>query len=148
MRRRGMFDMRTLMFYRVFLKSALLPAAFCLLSVFLSSCSARRIDWIQVGPQFPARSAKSVAVYKSKAAPGRPWGAVGVIHGPRVPAADSRVMEKHMKEARRLAAEHGADGVILVPEIVRDTAGTMPGAEAEMFLTGVAISYKVEASTK
>ncbi|MFH1618561.1 MAG: hypothetical protein ABIG11_01500 [bacterium] len=119
------------------------------ISIFFSSfgCAAHRLDWITVGPTFPKKNWKDIAVYATKEAPGRPWGAIGVIHGQRIRYSDRKAIEKQMKTARKMAAEAGADAIIMTQEEINPTDGSWDRGKGGLFLTGVAISYNVETST-
>lgn len=139
-----------------------LPIAGCRLFLFssailavlvLSGCAAHRLDWIQVGPRFPPRDYRDVSIYTTKTGPGRVWGAIGIIHGRHTPASDRREIKRQIKKARKLAASHGADAIIMAeaPVTERFVPGQMFAGgsnPAMIYLTGVAIRYIVETSTE
>ncbi len=116
-----------------------------------AGCGIHRLDWIQAGPEFPPKKYTDVSIYRTKEEPGRPWGAVGIIHGPHVPVSDRGEISRQMKEARMLAADHGADGIIIIEEPVSIRDGEFAsdsGDENKVFLAGVAISFNVEISSR
>ncbi|MDT8285529.1 MAG: hypothetical protein RQ748_00335 [Elusimicrobiales bacterium] len=117
----------------------------CLLLSALAACAVPRVDVIQVGPWFQARHWKQVEVFTSKEETRKPWGAIAVMHGERIRYRDLRSFERYTKKARQLAADIGADAIIVSPEPVNDTAS--PGSYREgptgmVVLTGVAIKYE------
>lgn len=119
----------------------------------LSGCAAHRLDWIQVGPQFPPRNYRDVPVYKTKTGPGRAWGAIGIIHGWHTPASNRREIRLQIKKARKLAASHGADAIIMAEAPVTESivpAQMFAGGFSPpmIYLTGMAIRYVVETSTE
>ncbi|KAF0126381.1 MAG: hypothetical protein FD189_545 [Elusimicrobia bacterium] len=126
----------------------LLPA--CVLLSSLAACASPRVDVIQVGPWFQPRHWKQVEVFASKNETRKPWGAIAVMHGERIRGRDERAFERYKKKARRLAADIGADAIIVSPEPVNDTAS--PGSHREgatglVVLTGVAFKYAENVST-
>lgn len=139
-----------------------LPIAACRLFLFssgilavlvLSGCAAHRLDWIQVGPQFPPRNYRDVPVYKTKTGPGRAWGAIGIIHGRHTPVSNRRKIRRQIKKARKLAASHGADAIIITEVLVAEQivpAQMFTGGFSQpmIYLTGMAIRYVVETSTE
>ncbi|MEI7528585.1 MAG: hypothetical protein WCK76_06545 [Elusimicrobiota bacterium] len=112
----------------------------------LCACAPSRLDTIQVGPWFPARPAREVQVFSSREQTRRQWGAIGIIHGPRVPAG-SKEIEKHKREALKAAAKMGADGLILVVETGVQDDRLDVRQDPENFVTGLAIKYAANTST-
>lgn len=112
----------------------------------LCACAPSRLDIIQVGPWFTPRPTREVQVFSSREETRQPWGAIGIIHGPRLPAGDRKI-EKQRLRARAEAAAMGADGLILVVEAAADNASLDMPQEPEVFLTGLAIKYDANAST-
>ncbi len=93
-----------------------------------------------------------VPVYKTKTEPGRVWGAIGIIRSRHIQASDRREIKRQIKKARKLAASHGADAIIIAeaPAAERSIPAQMfaGGSSPPMiYLTGVAIHYVVETST-
>jgi hypothetical protein len=126
-----------------------LPAAGLLLAS-LAACASPRVDVIQVGPWFQPRHWKQVEVFSSKNDTRKPWGAIAVMHGERISGRDERSFEKYKKKARQLAADIGADAIIVSPEPVNDTASPgspREGASGQVVLTGVALKYAENVST-
>lgn len=127
----------------------LVPAVL-LLAVSLSSCASPRVDVIQVGPWFPPRDWEKVEVFSSRNQTRKPWGAIALFHGPHISGRDAKTFEKHKNKARRLAAEIGADAVILAPEAVNRTEVPLSAGEGGtglIFLTGLALKYENNVST-
>lgn len=131
---------------KYFLVPGLLPLASC----FFLACAGHRIDWIQTGPEFPPKKISGVQVFKTKDEPGRPWGAIGLMHGSEIPARDKKIFEKQIRQAQKMAAEHGADAIIIAEQMSENTPDFTAGAKFEptFFLTGLAIKYIVNISTK
>ncbi|MDQ7773916.1 MAG: hypothetical protein RDU13_10370 [Elusimicrobiales bacterium] len=118
--------------------------ASCLLLSVLAACASPRVDVIQVGPWFQPRNWKQVEVFSSKEETRKPWGAIAVMHGERIRGRDEKSFEKYKKKARQLAADIGADAIIVMPEPVNDTASPgspRDGATGMVVLTGVALKY-------
>jgi len=125
-------------------KRILLPP----LLLLAAACAAARLDVIQTGPWFPPRDWREVEVFSSRSQTRAPWGAIAIIHSPRVRAAGSeREMERMKAQARREAAAMGADGVIMSV----DTAASGPDLgqyqESEVFVSALAFKYVATAST-
>lgn len=74
-----------------------------------------------------------------------PFGAIGIIHGPRVPYGSHKI-QKHLKQARAEAARMGADAVILSVEPGADDRRLEVRAEPEVFVSGLAIKYVPDAT--
>lgn len=126
------------------------PLAAGFLLAALSACASPRVDVIQVGPWFQPRHWKQVEVFSSKEETRKPWGAIAVMHGERISGRDGRAFDRYRRKARQLAADIGADGIIVMPEAVNDTAS--PGSHREgatglVVLTGVALKYAENVST-
>ncbi|HBE89100.1 MAG TPA: hypothetical protein DDW67_08185 [Elusimicrobia bacterium] len=116
----------------------------CLLLSVLAACATPRIDVIQVGPWFQPGKWKRVEVFYSKDDTRKPWGAIAVMHGERISGRDEKSFRQYEKKARRLAADIGADAIIIMREPVNDTASPASprdGATGMMVLSGVAIKY-------
>lgn len=116
----------------------------CLLLSALAACAVPRVDVIQVGPWFEARHWKRVEVFTSKEETTKPWAVIAVLHGERLRGRDQGAFERYTKKARQLAADIGADAIIVSPEPVNDTASPgshRGGATGMVVLTGVAIKY-------
>lgn len=126
------------------MKKRLLPAALLL----LGACASARLDVIQVGPWFAPKDWREVEVFTSRDQTKRPWGGIGIIHSQRVSAETGQAeLERIKKQARRNAAEMGADAVILTVDSV--PTGPQMGVyqEAELFLSALAIKYVTDVST-
>lgn len=114
----------------------------------LCACAAPGLDVIQVGPWFPSRDWREVEVFTSRDQTRKPWGGIGIIHGPHVSALTGKARIEKMKlEARKLAASMGADGLI----IAVDTAVVDPEMgvyqEPELYLSALAFKYVTAVST-
>ncbi len=112
------------------------------------ACASRRLDIIQVGPWFGPRDWREVEVFTSREQTVRPWGGIAIIHSPRVSAASGQAsLERMKRQARRQAAEIGADAVIMAVDSA--TAGPQMGVyeEPELYLSALAIKYVAEVST-
>jgi len=112
----------------------------------LCACAAPRLDVIQVGPWFAPRPAREVEVYSAREQTRAPWGAIGIIHGPRVPPGSPEI-EKQKLRAREAAARMGADGLILVVDSAADERRPELQQEPEVFLSGLALKYDANIST-
>ena len=128
-----------------------MPNKAALVLVLLLACacaSAARLDVIQVGPWFESRNWREVEVFSTREQTRRPWGAIGIIHGPRVSAETGAAEIERMKvQARKTAASMGADGVIVTVDSA--TAGPQLGVyqEPEIFVSALAFKYVVSTST-
>lgn len=113
------------------------------------ACASAKLDVIQVGPWFPPRDWRDVAVYGSRSETDRPWGGIAILHGPRIPAAGGESeIEKMKTRARKQAAAIGADAVILTVDSA--SSGPQMGVyeEPEIYLSALAIKYVTESSTR
>lgn len=118
-----------------------------LLSV-LCACAASRLDVIQVGPWFPAVDWRGVEVFASRSETTRPWGGIGIIHSPRLSAETGQGrLEKFKAEARRSAADMGADAVIISVGSVDAEPGMGVYQEPELYISALAIKYVTASST-
>jgi hypothetical protein len=112
-----------------------------------AACAASRPDIIQVGPWFPAKSAADVQVFYAREQVEKPFGAIAIIHSVKFPVDDRVSIERQKKEARKLAAGAGADGIIIGEET------TMPGSqlgiyqEPETYISALAFKYVTDIST-
>ena len=114
----------------------------------LGACATVKLDVIQVGPWFAPKNWRDVAVFTSREQTARPWGGIAIIHGPRVNAEGSESSLARMKdEARRQAAEMGADAIIVSVDSV--PTGPQMGVyqDPELFLSALAIKYVADVST-
>lgn len=126
------------------------PVSLCALalSLFACACASTKLDVIQVGPWFPRRDWREVEVFASRDATRVPWGAVGIIHSPRVGAETGKAeIEKLKLRARKSAASMGADGVIITVDPV--DSGPQMGVyqESEIYVSALAIKYVTSVST-
>lgn len=112
----------------------------------LCACAAARLDIIQVGPWFAPRPVREVAVFSSRGQTREQWGAIGIIHSPRLPAGSPKI-EKLKGDARKAAAKMGADALILVVDPVVDDNPLDVRQDPEVFVTGLAIKYAAKIST-
>jgi len=115
---------------------------------FAGACASVKLDVIQVGPWFPPRDWRKVEVFSSRDAIRAPWGGIAIIHSERVSAgAATELLEKLKLQARKKAAESGADGVIITVDSA--SAGPEMGVyqEPELYLSALAIKYVTEVST-
>jgi hypothetical protein len=114
----------------------------------LCACAAPNLDVIQVGPWFAARDPREVEVFTSREQTRKPWGGIGIIHGPRVSAASGKAkMEKMKAEARKAAAGMGADGVIIAVDTASSDLQMGEYQEPEIYLSALAIKYVTAVST-
>jgi len=123
----------------------LCPLSFLL---FAGACVSTKLDVIQVGPWFASRGWREVEVFSSREETRVPWGGIAIIHSERFSAAAGPERLAKLKfQARKKAAELGADGVIIVTDSV--TAGPQMGIyqEPELFLSALAIKYVTAVST-
>lgn len=124
---------------RLFLAAALLG---------LCACASVRLDVIQVGPWFAPKDWREVEVFSSREQTSRPWGGIAIIHSPRVSAETGQGRLERIKEqARRQAADIGADGVIMSVDSVATGPSMGVYQEPELFLSALAIKYVAEVST-
>ena len=119
-----------------------------LLLPFLCACAASKLDIIQVGPWFPAVNWREVEVFSSRSGIVRPWGAIAILHSPRVGAAAGEARLEKLKEGtRRAAAGLGADAVIITVEAAAEDPGMGVYREPEQYISALAIKYVTASST-
>lgn len=127
-------------------RAAALSIAAAALSL-ITACAASRPDIIQVGPWFAPRPPEEVEVFVSRDDTRQPWGAIAIIHSSRYPAGARRAIDGARKQARRMAAEVGADGLIVMEEAVRQDAELGVYQEPEVFISALAFKYAANVST-
>ena len=130
------------------------PAATALKAGFLAAglilcggCASGRLDIIQVGPWSAPRSWKQTPVFTSREQTTRPWGGVAIIHSDRIPANDSANIEQKKLKARKMAAEIGADAIIIAMEPVASGPEMGVYQTPEVYLSALAIKYVASVST-
>lgn len=112
-----------------------------------AGCAASRPDIIQVGPWFQPKSAAEVQVFSSREETARPWGAIAIIHSERFSADDKSGLDRQKKMARKMAAEIGADGLIIGEETVMGGHQLGVYQEPETFISALAFKYVTDIST-
>jgi hypothetical protein len=115
--------------------------------IFLAACAASTPDIIQVGPWFPARPAKDVPVFSDREETLRPWGAIAIIHSAKFSAEDKSALIRQKNLARKLAADVGADGIIITEETSAGEFGSGGVQAPEIFVSALAFKYVVNVST-
>ncbi len=113
--------------------------------IFLCSC-ASKMDIIQVGPWSEKRSVEDVKYFISRKQIKKPWGAVAIIHGSKFNPGDREGIKGDIKRARKMAADIGADAVVLTETSV--PTGNSFNEETKVFITGIAIKYTANVSTE
>lgn len=70
------------------------------------------LDWIPIGPDFPATKAKNVQILGSKSEITRPYGNLGLLRIKNLkPERD--VLKMGVEKGRRFAASKGADAILI-----------------------------------
>lgn len=70
------------------------------------------LDWIPIGPDFPATKAKNVQIIGSKSEITRPYGNLGLLRIKNLkPERD--VLKMGVEKGRRFAASKGADAILI-----------------------------------
>ena len=75
--------------------------------------SAPKVDWIAIGPRFPAKSVEQVEVFNDYSELKHKSGAIGEMKGESLDKNDPELLNAQVRLARRLSAENGADAVIV-----------------------------------
>lgn len=114
---------------------------------FLAACAASRPDIIQVGPWFAPRPPEEVELFVSRDDTRQPWGAIAIIHSSHYPAGARRAIDGVKKQARKMASEIGADGLIVMEEAVRQDAELGVYQEPEVYISALAFKYAANVST-
>ncbi|MDD2772376.1 MAG: hypothetical protein PHP45_01625 [Elusimicrobiales bacterium] len=112
----------------------------------LCACAtvAHVIEWVPAGPSFAPKKTEEVAVFRSKAEVKHPFGVIALLHGWRVPAGDTKSLEKQIARAREIAAQNGADAIVAdeINQALEPSPFTpMPGKTPETHIYGIAIKY-------
>lgn len=114
----------------------------------IAACASSRPDIIQVGPWFDPKPPEAVELFVSRDDTRQPWGAIAIIHSAHYPAGDSRAIEGVKKRARKMAAEIGADGLIVAVEPVsQDAVDLGVRQDPEVFISALAFKYAANVST-
>ncbi|NLO92284.1 MAG: hypothetical protein GX410_09895, partial [Elusimicrobia bacterium] len=90
-------------------------ALICAAAALASGCArhSAKVDWITVGPVFPPKSPEQVEVVQSYSELKYRFGAIGEIKGDSVSDKNSAALDAQALAARAIAAEHGADAIVL-----------------------------------
>jgi len=82
-----------------------------------------KVDWISIGPVFAPKSPAQVEVVQDYSELRHRFGAIGEMKGDSVPNKNSAALDEQARTARRLAAEHGADAIVLKKkELLRESS--------------------------
>lgn len=105
--------------------------------------AATRSDWITVGPVFASKDYNMVPAYSFSGLK-KPWRAVGIVRSPLMKADDNAGKEEYVLQARKLAAQYGADAV--VAKVVEKTVeAPLDGSQPEPPLCYIwAVAVKLE----
>ncbi len=105
------------------------------------------MDILQTGPWSDKRDFKDIKHFISRKQIEKPWIAIAVIRGYKVNPSDRKSINKQIEKAKKMAADIGADAVVLeegaVPEKTSFTEDI-----GKVFLTGIAIKYVAEDYSK
>jgi hypothetical protein len=112
-----------------------------------AGCASPRLDVIQTGPWFAPRPQEQVEVFARKEETRVPWGAIGIIHGVRLPVGSPK-LEKQRRQARAEAAKMGADGVIIALEPAQEDRRFEATTSPEVFVSALAIKYVPDAAPR
>lgn len=112
-----------------------------------AACAASKPDIIQVGPWFPARPYTELRVLASRDEITSPWGAIAVIHSEKFPSGDRASIKRQEKNAAKLAAGAGADGIIITEEAVERDPRLDVYQEPESFISALAFKYVADVSS-
>lgn len=81
--------------------------------VFAGCAGRRQAEWVSLGPVFNQTKHRQVEVFKSVKEVKRPWGSIGFIYGEYIPASNNKALEKEVEKAKKLAAQNGANAIII-----------------------------------
>ena len=115
--------------------------------MFLSSC-ASKMSLIQTGPWSGGRDVKDIKHFVSRNQIKESWIAIAVIRGDKVNPSDRKKINKEIERAKQMAADIGADGVVLVEKRVTKSTARFSKDIGKVFITGIAIQYVTEEQTK
>lgn len=123
-----------------------LNIAFTLCAALLAGGCAHtptHVDWISVGPTFAPKKVEQVEVLSDYRDIKRQAGAIGEMKGNNLEKNDIAALQEQMRIARRLAAEHGADAVVIKrKELVVESGPFESDAQPpEYFIHARAIKY-------
>lgn len=114
--------------------------------IFLCSC-ARKMDIIQTGPWSDKRDAKDIKYFVSRKQIKKPSIAIAVIRGEKFYPSDRKNINKQIEKAKKMAANIGADAVVLVEKAV-PSGTSFPEDRGKVFLAGIAIKYVTKNHSK
>lgn len=84
-------------------------------ALLLSGCATleqTNLDWIPIGPDFPATKAKNVEIVGSKSEITRPYGNLGLLRIKNLQP-DRDVLKMGVEKGRRFVASKGADAMLI-----------------------------------
>ncbi|MFA6583194.1 MAG: hypothetical protein WCS77_02760 [Elusimicrobiaceae bacterium] len=104
--------------------------------------AADRMDWISVGPVY-AKKDGLVPAY-SFGGISKPWRAMGIIRSPFTDRGDSDALAEYVKQARKIAAQYGADAVVAkVVDKDETPAEYLPrGTKPQSYVWAVAVKFE------
>ena len=83
-----------------------------LLLVGCATLEQSNLDWIPIGPDFPATKAKDVEIVGSKSEITRPYGNLGLLRIKNLKP-DRAVLKMGVEKGRRFVASKGADAMLI-----------------------------------
>jgi|GEM_PF-1632770 len=109
----------------------------------LSGCAAYNIEWLPAAPSFPGKFPEQVQVFYSKEQVPHEWSAIGLLTSEKTAMNDSDTRKRQADRIRQIAAEKGADAVIIrkLPEIINENDPEAVARPRRVYLSGVAIRY-------
>ncbi|HOX22167.1 MAG TPA: hypothetical protein PLL10_01780 [Elusimicrobiales bacterium] len=90
-----------------------------------------KMDWITVGPRFPAKSPEQVEVLRDYSEMKHPAGAIGEMKGENIDKDDPDQLGRQVREARRLSAENGADAVVVKKKQLMFESSPLDGSDPQ-----------------
>ncbi len=89
--------------------------AWAVIPLLLAGCATleqSNLDWIPIGPDFPATKAKNVEIVGSKSEITRPYGNLGLLRIKNLQP-DRDVLKMGVEKGRRFVASKGADAMLI-----------------------------------
>lgn len=115
-----------------------LKILFVLLSLFLFSCYPAKVDIIQTGPWFKAKSFKEIEVYTDRNKIKKVFGGIAILHTEPFLCSEKEI-EKYLKKVKKKAAEVGSDAIVYAVENYDKNYNL--GEKQECYISALAVKY-------
>ncbi len=94
------------------MKKIILIGLTCLTVAACATLSRSNMDWIAIGPEFPAKKASEIEIFTDSREIKRPYGNIGLLRVKNL-SPDRDTLKRGVYQARKYVADKGADAMFL-----------------------------------